>query len=159
MPCLLSCTYLLPSLGKLRLKHGLYLRSKLCLPLWPVLEAVDALCCEGNQACAEISGSCGLQIGQAPVLQLLQHTSLRAAVPCPVSLCSCCYAGDAVAFEPGRADDNCLLPLHVHGVGASMASPPSCPASPQQQQLIFVVLACFCPGFLVDSLLAACTGL
>lgn len=103
--------------------------------------------CGGNQACAGITGSYGLQMGQAPVLELLQHLSLIAAVPCPVSLCSCCYAGDAVAFKPGRADDNCLLPLHVHGVGASMASPSAVLSLPSNSSSLLLTCLVSVQGF------------
>ena len=75
---------------------------------------------------AEIPGGCGLRVGRPPALQM--RASTRASellLFVPSSLRSCCYAGDAVAFQPGCADDYRLLPLHVHGVGVPGASPRS----------------------------------
>lgn len=58
MCALPSELHLLKSLGKLRLKHGQKPEIKaVASSLWPVLEAVDAFCFEGNEICAEGRGS------------------------------------------------------------------------------------------------------
>lgn len=87
--------------------------------LWPVLEAVDALKEARSVQEAGSRRPCSAR-GTSPAPQLLPSA-------CPseplfsvlFSLRSCRYAGDAVAFQPGCADDHRLLPLHVHGVGAA----------------------------------------
>lgn len=48
---------------------------------------------------ADIPGSCGLHMGWVHVLQMLASTRTSELLFFILfSLCSCCYAGDAVAF-------------------------------------------------------------